>query len=138
MNSPRYLVDSNVLLRFFTGEPHALFLAAKALVENAEQGTVVLDVPVLVVAETAFTLESFYKQSRKEVAHVLGEFLKTPGIRPMERFRVFEALDRVQKTGVHFVDAYLVAVARESAIPIASFDRDLDRFRDVKRFDPRA
>jgi len=138
VSSPRYLVDSNVLLRFFTGEPQALFLAAKALVESAERGEVVLDIAPLVVAETAFTLESFYKQSRKEVARVLCEFLKTPGIRPMERERVLDALDRVRATGVHFVDAYLAAVARESAIPIASFDRDLDRFRDVKRFDPRA
>ncbi len=136
MSSPRYLVDSNVLLRFFTGEPHTLFLAAKALIESAERGTVALEVPVLVVAETAFTLESFYRRTRKKVALVLGEFFRTPGIRVMERDRVLDALDRVQATGVRFVDAYLGAIAKASSIPIASFDRDLDRFRDVERFEP--
>ena len=136
MSLPRYLIDSNVLLRFFTGEPHSLFLAAKALIESAESGTVLLDLPTLVVAETAFTLESFYKQKRRDIARVLREFLETPGIRVLERDRVLDALDRVQVTGVHFVDAYLAAVAKESSIPIASFDRGLGLFQDVERFEP--
>ena len=137
LSLPRYLVDSNVLLRFLTGEPHLHFLAAKALIESAEKGAVLLDMPVLVVAETAFTLESFYKRKRREVARVLFEFLKTPGIRVFERDRVLETLDRVHATGVHFVDAYLAAVASESSIPIASFDRDLSLFKDVKHFEPK-
>lgn len=138
MSLPRYLVDSNVLLRFFTGEPPLLFQAAKALIESAERGAVILDVPTLVVAETAFTLESYYKQSRREVARVFIEFFKIAGIRLPERDLVLNALGRVQATGVHFVDAYLAAVAREVSIPVASFDRHFDRFKDVERFEPRA
>lgn len=68
---------------------------------------------------------------------MLIEFLNTPAIRRAETGRVHDALDRVQATGIHFVDAHLAAVASESSIPIASFDRDLDLFRDVERFDPR-
>jgi predicted nucleic acid-binding protein len=136
VSPPRYLVDTNVLLRFFTGEPHALSLRARALLESAERGEVALDVPVLVVAETAFTLEFYYRHKRKVVAKVLREFASTPGIRVFERDRVLDALDRVQVTGVHLVDAYLAAVASESATPIASFERDFDLFGDVKRFEP--
>jgi predicted nucleic acid-binding protein len=136
VSTPRYIVDSNVLLRFFTGEPQQLFQAAKALIENAEKGAIVLEIPVLVVAETAFTLESFYKQARKEVARVLIEFLKTPGIRIEERERLLEALGRVHATGVHLVDAYLAAMARAASIPVASFDRDFERFKDIERFVP--
>ena len=120
MSLPRYLVDSNALLRFLTGAPPALIRAARTLIEGAERGEYTLQVSALVVAETAFTLESFYGHARKEVARVLGEFLKTPGIRPGERDRVLDALDHVQAKGIHFVDAYLAAVARASSIPIAS------------------
>jgi predicted nucleic acid-binding protein len=35
---------------------------------------------------------------------------------------------------VHFADAYLAAVGAESGLSVASFDRDLDRFSDVRRF----
>jgi predicted nucleic acid-binding protein len=136
VSTPRYLVDSNVLLRFFTGEPQQLFQAARALIENAEKGTIVLEIPVLVVAETAFTLESFYQRARKEVARVLIEFLKTPGIRIEERERLLEALGRVHANGVHLVDAYLAAMARAASIPVASFDRDFERFKDIERFVP--
>jgi hypothetical protein len=39
---------------------------------------------------------------------------------------------------VHFADAYLVAAAAELHLPVSSFDRDLDRFGDVKRLEPNA
>ena len=125
-----------MLLRFFTGEPRSQFLAAKALIEGAEKGAVLLDVPVLVVAETAFTLESFYRHKRRDIARVLLEFLQTPGIRPLENDRVIDTLSRVHATGVHFVDAYLAALASESSTAIASFDRDFNLFKDVKHFEP--
>ena len=136
MSLPRYLVDSNVLLRFLTGEPPPLFAAAKALIERAENGEVALDVPALVLAETAFTLESFYKHDRRAVARVLAEFAGMTGVRVFERDRVIEAFARVQSTGVHFVDAYLAALACESGVAVASFDRDFVRFTDVKHFYP--
>jgi predicted nucleic acid-binding protein len=129
---------SNVLLRFFTVGPPLLFQAAKALIESAERGAVILDVPTLVVAETAFTLESYYKHSRREVAGVFIEFFNIAGIRLPERDLVLNALGRVQATGVRFVDAYLAAVAKEVSIPVASFDRNFDRFKDVERIEPRA
>ena len=138
MSAPRYLVDSNVLLRFFTGEPPSLFQAAKAFIESAEKGAFTLAVPALVVAETAFTLESFYKPPRGDVAKALVECFKTPGIPLLERNRVLQALGRVQESGVHFVDAYLAAVAKETSMPVATFDRDFGRFKDVEHFEPKA
>jgi predicted nucleic acid-binding protein len=38
---------------------------------------------------------------------------------------------------VHFADAYLAAAAADLRLPVSSFDRDLDRFKDVKRFEPK-
>jgi predicted nucleic acid-binding protein len=138
MNTPRYHLDSNILLRFFTGEPAAMFAAASALIESAERGEVVLDLSPLVLAETAFTLESFFKRPRKKIAGTLVEFIQRSGVRLAEKDRLLDALDRVQKTGIHLVDAYLAASAAETKFPVASFDRDFDRFPDVQRFEPKA
>ena len=136
MNATRYHLDSNVLLRFFTGEPPGMFAAAAAFIEKAERGEVTLELSPLVLAETAFTLESFYKQPRREVARVLREFVQRLGVRLAERDRLVEALDRVERTGIHLVDAYLAALAMETQLPVASFDRDFDRLTGVQRFEP--
>jgi predicted nucleic acid-binding protein len=39
---------------------------------------------------------------------------------------------------VNFIDAYHAAVAAAESIPIASFDRDFDRFANIKRFEPQS
>ena len=138
MSVPRYHLDSNILLRFFTGEPAAMFTAASALIQSAERGEVELELSPLVLAETAFTLESFFKRPRTQVAGSLLEFVKRLGVRLAEKDRLLDALERVQNTGVHLVDAYLAAVAAETRQPVASFDHDLDKFPDVQRFEPKA
>jgi len=38
----------------------------------------------------------------------------------------------------HFADAYLAASALELNSPVASFDRDFDKFTGVQRLEPRA
>ena len=54
-----YLVDTNVLVRFFTGQPREMAAKAKALVAAADAGEVVLELLPVIVAETVYTLESF-------------------------------------------------------------------------------
>jgi predicted nucleic acid-binding protein len=83
------------------------------------------------------TLESFYRMERKTVASHLLAFLQSRGIEAVEPARLADALTRCRDQNAHFADAYLAASAVELACPIASFDRDFDRFRDVQRMDPR-
>jgi predicted nucleic acid-binding protein len=66
------------------------------------------------------------------------EFVQRSGVRLAEKDRLLDALDRVQKTGIHWVDAYLAASAAETKLPVASFDCDFDRFPDGQRFEPKA
>ncbi len=114
-----------------------MFGAASALIQSAEKGEVLLELSPLVLAETAFTLESHYRRARRDVAGTLAEFVNRLGVRLAERERLLDALKRVQNTGVHLVDGYLAAAAAETKLPVASFDRDLDKFKDVTRFEPR-
>ena len=55
----------------------------------------------------------------------------------MEHDRVFDALARLGKVNVGFADAYLAAGASLDSVPVASFDRDFDRFKDIKRVEPK-
>ena len=130
------LVDTNVLVRFFTGDPPEHASRARKLVARADAGELVLLVLPVVLAETFYTLESFYELERKLVAAKLAAFLQSRGIEAIEPARVLDALSRCEQRRAHFADAYLAASAAELKHAIASFDRDFDKFKDGERIEP--
>ena len=134
--SPRYLVDTNVLLRFLSGEPPKQAEAAKRLFEAAAAGNASLEVSPVIVAEAMYTLVSFYKVDRGDAAVKLAALLRRRGVKVREAELVFGALERLQKFNVGFADAFLAAGGADEGVPVASFDRDLDKFKDVTRFEP--
>lgn len=135
--TPKRLVDTNVLVRFFTGDPPAMAAKSLRLVEQADKGDVLLVVAPVIVAEVFYTLESYYEMERKEVAAKLSAFLLCRGIETIEGGRISDALARCRDRNAHFADAYLAASAVELQMPIASFDGDFDRFKDVERIEPK-
>jgi predicted nucleic acid-binding protein len=137
MSITRYLVDTNVLLRFLSGEPAAQAAAARKLFERAAKGEVVLDVSPMIVAETFYTLHSFYGVDKKTAADKLSLLLQQHGIKLRDASPVLSALDRLQTANVGFADAFLAAVATEEKLPVASFDRDFDKL-GVPRYEPTA
>jgi predicted nucleic acid-binding protein len=129
----RVLVDSNVLLRFFTGDPPDLARRARALIERADAGEVVVVIHPIILSEVFYTLESFYKMSRVDIAEKLSLFVQHQGIEMIEKGVTLDALDSCRAKKVHLSDAYLAACAADSKTPVASFDRDFDKFPDVVR-----
>lgn len=119
------LVDTNVLIRFFTGEPPAMAAKARRLVERADAGEVLLVVLPVIVAETIYTLESFYEMERGKVAEKLLAFLESRGVEAAESARVNNALRRCREQNAHFADAYLAAAALELEHPTDSFKQEL-------------
>jgi predicted nucleic acid-binding protein len=114
------LLDTNVLVRFFTGEPAATAERARALVAQADSGNIELQVPSLIVAETVYTLESFYEMPKADICEKLGIFLRSRGIAPLEPEIIQDALQRYRSLSVHFADAYLAALAAAHHISVFS------------------
>jgi predicted nucleic acid-binding protein len=136
--SIRYLVDTNVLLRFLSGEPVQQAAGARKLFNRAAAGEIVLEVSPVIVAETIYTLLSFYEVERKDAVEKLLTLLQQRGLRVRDGAQVFSALERLRTTNVGFADAYLAADGAEESVAIASFDRNWDKFKGVKRFEPAA
>lgn len=135
MSATRYLVDTNILLRFLSGEPATPAQAARKLFARAAAGDIALDISPVIVAETLDTLISFYGVERQDAAEKLSLLLQQHGIRLRDASQVLAALDRLKNAHIGFADAFLAAGAEEENVPVASFDRDFDTL-NIARHEP--
>lgn len=132
------LLDTNLIIRYLTGEPLAQAKATKALLERADAGDLNLRLTSLVVAETVFVLTGkTYQYRRTEVKMALLPLLQWPQIDVQNREVLIAALDLFAASKVDFVDACLAAEARLQKAAIASFDKDYDSIPGITRLDPK-
>lgn len=122
------LLDTNVLIRHFTGEPRGQAERAAELLSGGE--TLVLT--DLIVAETAYVLGSVYKLGRELVADLLRVVIAHPTIEVSDAAILLRTL-ALFANGHEFADAYLIARAEASCGRVASFDRGIDRVATVTR-----
>ena len=133
---PAYQLDANVLLRFLRNDHKDHSPRASRFIQDANSGKITLEVAAVTVAEIFYALKAAYKVDRRSVARTLAAVFNTPAFRLAERVRVLDALARVEHANVDFGDGYIAATAAETSRPVASFDRDLDRFVDIQRHEP--
>jgi len=131
-----FLLDANVLVRFLVQDDPKQSAAATVLFEKAERREVALHLDALVVAETVYVLIGRYGRSRTEVVNVLLAIIQNAGIETMDEPVVTDALQRFAAFNVDFSDAWLAARSARLHRPVASFDHDFDKFKDIKRFEP--
>jgi predicted nucleic acid-binding protein len=127
------LLDTNVLVRHFTGAPRGQSRRATAFLESARE----LWLVDLVVAETVYVLRSYYGVPREQVAALLRAVIAFPAVSVVDTRVLHRALDLFEAGRLDFAEAYLVALAETSRVEaIASFDRSLDRVETVTRVEP--
>ena len=73
-----------------------------------------------------------------QIADALLDFVQNSSIRLQSPTVLTDALLRYRSHTIDFPDALVAAMAAARGIPAISFDKDLDRFPDVKRFEPKA
>lgn len=126
-------LDTNVLVRHFTGDPPSLAARATRFLAEAEE----LLVPDLIVAEVVYVLDSFYGVERPQVAELARAVIAFPAVTVMDQALLLRAIEVYEVDRLDFADAYLVASAERSGInAIASFDRSIDRVTTVRRIEP--
>ena len=71
----KFFLDTNVLVRFLVGDNAAHQRQAEQWFEQAERGERAIVVTPVVIAETSFVLESYYKLDREAIADRLEVFV---------------------------------------------------------------
>ncbi len=91
----------------------------------------------LVLAECVYVLESFYELPRPRVAELMRSAIALPAIETLDPGSLLRSLEIYEIDRLDFAEAYLVAQAESSGInTIVSFDRAIDRIRNVTRQEP--
>jgi len=130
--SKRRLIDTNLIVRFLVQDHERHARAAAKLFEACDRGDVVIAVLPAVLAECVFVLESFYEHPRGAIAAALGRLISSPGVEMNGLAIHLDALERYQRTKIHFVDCLVAATAAAEDTPVATFDQDFRKFADVR------
>lgn len=117
-------LGTNIILRYLTREDETLFKRATEIFKEAEAGKRKLKLTALVVAETCFVLESFYKFDRLEIAENMATIVSQKWLDVSERDIIQKVWFWYQKK-FHFVDSYLLASAHQHKAGVATFDSKL-------------
>ncbi len=127
-------LDTNVLIRHLTGDPLDQAAAATTLLRSASN----LVLADLIVAETVYVLESYYRESRERIAQWMRSVIAFPAISVGDEQRLLRALEIYEGDRIDFAEAYLVAAAEsDGADEVVSFDRSIDRVTTtVTRIEP--
>jgi predicted nucleic acid-binding protein len=133
--SRRIRLDANVILRFLRNDDPGQSPAAAKLFQKASDGTVELLVSPVTMGEVFYAFTSFYKLSQRDTAAKLLPLVRAGAISFEQEDCMSSALERVVAENVDFGDAWLAALAASSNELVASFDRDLLRFKDIQLYD---
>ena len=126
-------VDTNILVRHLTGDPSAMAKRATAFLAGQPE----LYLADLIVAETVYVLESFYKAPRDQVAAAMRSLIAMRSMITVDPALLLRAIEVYEVDRLDFAEAYLVACAESTGVgAIASFDRAIDRVTTVTRLEP--
>ena len=119
--------DTSVVVRYLVGTPDDQAKRAAQLLDGERQ----IGISILVLAEAAHVLRSFYRIPRPDIAAQLIELMTRSNIIPIEvaKAEVLDALVRARTyESAPITDALIAASARASgALPVNTFDRQFAR-----------
>lgn len=130
-------IDANIILRFFTNEPPSQADRAARLFSSIASGHVEVLVEDVVLAEVVWTLASFYRLAKAEIATMLLDLMADPGIHSVDKQSILLALIWYHEKNIDFADALVAAKALTHGEPeVYSFDRHFNRIPGLSRLEP--
>jgi predicted nucleic acid-binding protein len=130
------LLDTNILVRFLTGDRDPRYESLGEFFASLESGDIQVELKLIVLFQTLFVLKSFYNVPQDEIASALLALLQFKGLKIREKQTVRRTLKlwRNKKSRLEIVDCYLVAcLERDHQNVLYSYDRDFDRFEFNRR-----
>ena len=121
-------IDTNVLVRFLVKDDHAQAEQVRQLFAAAEQQREAFHVPLLVLLETIWVLESAYQIQRRDLIEALGDLLLMPILQFEQREVVQAMLATVAASNLDLPDALIAQSALKMGCEsVLTFDQKAAR-----------
>jgi predicted nucleic acid-binding protein len=130
-------VDTNIFLRYLTGDDHPKYERCRGLFKRAVEGEVGLSTSVMVIAELIWTLLSYYKVPKAEVVEKVSVIIGSENILIPDKNLLADALVLYAQKNIDFIDAYNAVFMKYHGFrEIYSYDEDFDMIADIERKEP--
>jgi predicted nucleic acid-binding protein len=130
-------VDTNIFLRYLTGDDPEQAPRARRLLERSERGEEQLVTTALTIAEIVWVLESVYELDRASIRAKVVAILGLSGLTVEDGETLLQAIVWYEEKNVDFADAYSAAwMDRRGLDEVYTFDRDFDRFEGLTSLRP--
>jgi uncharacterized protein len=134
---PIHFLDTNILLRYLTRDDERKALSALDLLTRIEQGQEKVITSSLVIFETVFTLQRFYRVQRQQIKELILPIIALRGLQLPDKHVYQRAFDLYISKNISFADAYNAAyMLTEHISTIYSWDTDFDKIEDIVRLEP--
>ena len=118
----RYFVDSNIFLRYYSHDDEKQSALAEAFFLRAKGGEIEIFCGPPVFFEVAWVLKTFYGLTDGTVLDTLESMLAIPNFTVFDVEYVVQAIALARKNSCGFADSYIMAVASDKNIGIATFN----------------
>lgn len=138
MTSPPF-VDANIFLRFLTKDDAKKAEKCWQLFQKAERKEISLTTSEAVLSEVVYILSSkrLYHLKPAEIKERLWPLVNLPRLKFPAKKKFLLALDIYAENNLDFADALTLAHLYLSQVKeIYSYDRDFDRFPEIRRLEP--
>ncbi len=132
-------IDTDVIIRFLTGDDPDKQAAATVLFEQIEQGLLTVQAPDTVIADAVYVLSSprLYHLARRDIQEMLAALVRLPQFQVQNRWNVLQALELYTATRLDFGEALIIAsVQQQGSQVLYSYDADFDRIEGITRREP--
>ena len=135
----KYLLDTNIFLRFLTKDDPIKAEKILAFFQKAERGDIKLSASDLIVAEVVWVLTSkkLFNFSRKQIYDSFLPLLLKDYLEISSKAMLLKIFDLFIEKSIDFIDCYnAVLVGESNERFILSYDGDFDKVPFVVRVEP--
>jgi predicted nucleic acid-binding protein len=134
-----HFIDTNIIIRFLTGDDPGKQAACAQLFQRVEKGERKVFVPDLILAECVYVLASprLYNLTRDKIVSLLAPIVSLKHVEVQNRTTLSNALTLYATTRLDFADAYILATMEQKKTNhLISYDSDFDDFPFITREEP--
>lgn len=130
-------IDTNIVVRYLTGDDKVQSVSATELFRAAQAGKVKVLIPATTIQEVVYVLETIYHLDAATIAPKLISLLTLHNVDTPDAPWVVEALQFYREKNSDFGDALLCAYAQSAGCEVATFDKGiLKKFSEVTAYTP--